>query len=192
MKKTLGTALAALALTMTSLQAASAASTANFSVSATVSTIASLTFGSPTFTNYSFGTIPDNTNAAYPATNNGSAVINANMRTTATSGTGSIFFTAPATVAGTGANSIPIGAFTYTCTGTYTENTGVNGAQTPVTVNVASTAVVSPAANNCVPALGAGQSVASSAITLSMFLDDRFIAADTYTQSGFQVVVSAT
>jgi hypothetical protein len=192
MHKALGTALAAFALTMTSLQAASAANTANFSVSATVSTIASLTFGSPTFTNYSFGTITDNTNPAVPATNNAAAVINANMRTTATSGTGSIFFTAPSTVAGTGANSIPIGAFTYTCSGNYTENTGVGGAQNTVPVSVASTTVVSPAANNCVPALGAGKSVASSAITLAMFLDDRFIAADTYSQSGFQVVVSAT
>jgi hypothetical protein len=192
MHKAFGSAIAALALTTMSFQAASAANTANFTVSATVSTIASLTFGSPAFTNYSFGTLTDNTNPAVPATNNSDAVINANMRTTAGTGTGAIFFTAPATVAGTGANSIPIGAFSYSCSGSYTTNTGTGGATASNPVSVASTVVSSSSANNCVPALGAGKSVASSAITLALFLDDRFIAADTYSGGGFQVVVSAT
>ena len=97
MLKTLGTALAAFALTLTSLQAASAANTAPFSVSATASTIASLTFGL-TGSTYTFGTIADNTNPAVAASNNTSAVINANLRTTANSGTGSIFFTASVAV----------------------------------------------------------------------------------------------
>ena len=191
MLKTLGTALAAFALTLTSLQAASAANTAPFSVSATASTIASLTFGL-TGSTYTFGTITDNTNPAVAASNNNSAVINANLRTTANSGTGSIFFTAPATVPGTSPNAIPISAFTYTCSGSYTTNTGVNGAQTSNPVSVSSTVVSSSSNNNCVPSLGAGASVASSAITLAMFLDDRFIAADSYSGSGFTVVVSAT
>lgn len=192
MKRTLGTLAAAMVLAATTVHPASAANTANFTVSATVSSMASLTFGSPTFTNYSFGTITDNTNPSVPATNNANAVINANMRTTAGSGAGSIYFTAPSTVAGTGSNSIPISAFTYSCNGSYTTNDDVNGAQSTHPVSVPATVVSSSASNNCVPALGAGKSVASSAITLSMFLDDRFIAADTYSGGGFQVVVSAT
>ena len=177
------------ALAAASTLPAAAATSQSFSVNASVSTIASVTF--PSSFTYNF-TSTDNTNAAVASTNNGSGIINANLRSTfGAGGAAAIFFTAPTSVAGSGANSIPIGAFTYTCTGSYTENTGLNGAQSTVSVSTSSAAVTGSTNNNCVTFTG-GHSIASSSISLNLFLDDRFIPADSYSSSGFAVVVSAS
>lgn len=189
MIKKLATAVAACALAVLPALPAAASNTQSFSVSATVNTIATVSF--PSAFTYNF-TSSDNTDPALASSDNGSGVIDANLRSTAGSGgAAAIFFTAPANVGGAVAgNSIPIGAFTYTCTGSYVENTGLSGAQTTTSVNTSSAAVAS-GSNNCVTFTG-GHSVASSSISLNLFLDDRFVPADTYSSSGFAVTVSAT
>lgn len=189
MIKRLATFAAVCGLAVLPALPAAASNTQSFSVSATVNTIATLSF--PSSFTYNF-TSSDNTNPALAASNNGGS-INANLRSTAGTGAASIFFTAPATVPGAVAgNSIPINAFTYTCVGSYVENTGLNGAQTTTNVNTSSAVVQNGSNNNCVVFTAGGHSVASSAITLNLFLDDRFIPADSYTSSGFAVTVSAT
>lgn len=188
MIKRLGTFAAVCGLMLASALPAVASNTQSFTVSASVSTIASLSF--PSSFTYNF-TSTDNTNPALASTNNGSGVINANLRSTFGGGAAAIFFTAPTSVAGSGANSIPIGAFTFTCTGSYIENTGLGGAQSTNSVNTSSAAVSGSSNNNCVTFSG-GHSVASSSISLNLFLDDRFIPADSYSSSGFAVVVTAS
>lgn len=189
MIKRFGMFAAVCALAAASTLPAAASNTQSFSVSATVNTIATVSF--PSSFTYNF-TSSDNTEPALASTNNGSGIINANLRSSfGAGGAAAIFFTAPTTVPGSGANSIPIGAFTYTCTGSYLENTGLNGAQSTTSVGTSSSPVSGSTNNNCVTFTG-GHSVASSSISLNLFLDDRFIPADSYSSSGFAVVVSAS
>lgn len=191
MHKVLGSAFAALVLTMTSLQAASAATqSAPFTVSASVSTIATVSFGLTNGT-YNFGTITDNTNAAVPALNNASAVINADVRTTTGVSTSSIIFTAPTSVTGSASGVIPINAFSYNCSGTVSTNSGVNSgfASTPAAITPVSGVVGT--SNPCASIPG-GTSIGSTAIVLALTLDDRAIPADNYAGVGsFNVVVTA-
>jgi hypothetical protein len=188
MIKKLGTALAALALTATSLQAASAATaSANFTVKATVSPYAAISFN---LMQYTF-TAPDNSALALPANENGTSsnVINATLRTSAGTGSGSLLFTAPATIPGSASDSIPISALSYSTTGNYTTNVAA-GTTATIPVNVSPT--VMSTSNTIVSTFGAGTSVASSAIYLNLFLNDQFIPADTYNSANFVITVSAT
>lgn len=189
---------------------ASTCATANFSISATIAPTATVSFGSGgTFTQYTWGAnspITDISTQFLAADNdpvNSPSVaptINATLRTSALSGsTGAIFFVTPTTTTTTvpGAHgTIPIGAFAYGCSGTYQPATPAGGsAPSPVTITNTTgspVAVVGGSNTGCNISFGSGQSVASSAIQLSMYLDDRNVPADTYTLSGFQVVVSAS
>ncbi len=189
---------------------ATSCATANFSISATIAPTATLTFGSGgTFTQYTWGgTTPiTDISTQFLAADNDSVntptiapTINATLRTSAASGsTGAIFFVTPTTTTTTvpGAHgSIPIGAFSYGCSGTYQPSTPAGGsAPSPVTITnttASPVAVVGGSNTGCGLSFGAGQSIASSAIQLNMYLDDRSVPADTYTLSGFEVVVSAS
>ena len=170
---------------------AQAATSQSFTVAATVSAEATISFPSGFTYNFSAS---DNTSAHLASTNNNTTNI-VNVDAVSSAGSGGaleIFFTAPSTIPGTQTDSIPAGAFSYQCTGTYTLNTGINGAQTTTTVSASSfTPVVSPGNNDCLKLTG-GNSMASSALTLNLFFDDRFAAADTYTSSGFAVAVTAS
>jgi hypothetical protein len=220
MIKRFGTLAAALALaaaavpTLLSAPASAAAcptgvsgttcATANFSISANVGATATLTFGSTStaFTQYTWGStsapITDNTTQYLAAGNNSSATINASLRTSASNtGGGSIFFIAPnSTVAGTtSGNSIPLNTFAYDCSGNYTAaptaQSTTNPAPTTITTQPKS-AIVAGSNTACQLNFAAGASVASSSINLNLYMDDRNVPADTYSLSGFQVVVSAT
>ena len=166
----------------------------SFSVSATVKTIATISF--PSSFTYTWSNVTDNTNNALQSdATPGSATIGGSIRSTSGTGTAQVYFTAPSTVPGSSAN-IPISAFSYTCTGSYVENTGAGaggGTLTTNTVNLNTTsaAVVSGSNNYCVN-LSSGHSIGSLAVVLNLFLDDRYIPADTYTSSGFAATVSAT
>jgi hypothetical protein len=203
------TPLAASAACPTGVTATTCA-TASFAISATVSPTATLTFGSGgTFTQYTWGgtnPITDISTQFLAADNDPvntptiSPTINASIRTSAgNGGAGAIFFVTPTTSTTTvpGANgSIPIGAFSYGCSGSYQPSTPAGGSP-PSAVNITNTttsptAIVSGSNTGCGITFGSGVSVASSNIQLSLYLDDRNVAADTYTLSGFQVVVSAS
>jgi hypothetical protein len=177
---------------------ATTCATASFAISATISPTATLTFGSGgTFTQYTWGgttPITDISSQFLPADNdpvNGPSVsptINASLRTSAASGgSGSIFFVTPTTSTTTvpGSNgSIPIGAFSYGCNGSYQPGTPAGGSP-PSAVNITNTttspvAVVAGSNTGCGITFSSGQSIASTSIQLSMYLDDRSIPADTY------------
>jgi hypothetical protein len=176
----------------------------NFDLSATVSTIATVTFstsgGGSTFT-WGSSDFSQFNGASVHADNN-PGTINATFRESASSGAASIYFTAPSSIPGTqSGNAITLssGVLTFTCTGTYQPNT-TTGPGTAVTApgGTTSAGAVSGSGNNaCASFTTAGLSVAGTNIGLNLFLNGDTLAADNYstTNSGgtpFTVYVSAT
>lgn len=201
----LGLSALLVALATSPAYATTSTATQTFSISANVSTYASLSFAGKTdnsfnylFQNGTSGVVTDNGMQFLAASNNGSAVINASLRTTATSGVGQIYFTAPANLVGSGGASVPTnGVLSYTCTGSYNEynpSTGTSSS-TNLPTPTGNPTAVGTGNNNCVTLSTGGHSIQNSTINLNLFLDDRTIPADNYTaagNNGFTITVSAT
>jgi hypothetical protein len=170
---------------------------ANFGLSATVNTIATISFDVTTFT-WSSTAFNQFNNGSVEASNFGT--INASLRTTAGSGTGSIYFTAPSTIPGTASgNSINVNSLlTFTCNGTYQPNTTSGpGTATSVSGSTSSATSVSSSSNNACASFTSGASVAATNLALHLFLNGDTLPADTYSTSNtggtqFTIFVSST
>ncbi len=90
-----------------------------------------------------------------------------------------------AAISGTHGGQLPLGALTYSCSGTVNSNRNQSASFSTSKITFANNALASP----CVtfPA----DSFSNLNFTLSVFLDDRDVPADTYTASGFLLVLSA-
>lgn len=135
--------------------------------------------------------IPGSSTATFTANDNanahlsGSSIrVTGSLQTTA-SGTGQIAVKSPANITGTHGGSLLIGYLTYNCTANGSGN-DQGGTFAPGFLSL----IASAQAANCVtfPATD----FATLDFNLNLFLDDRAVKADTYTGSGFQVVLSAT
>ncbi|HZZ64253.1 MAG TPA: hypothetical protein VFE17_02025 [Candidatus Baltobacteraceae bacterium] len=166
--------------------------TANFSLSATVNTYASITASPTTF---SWAAVNDNSSTAIQS-DGGAQTINAKARTSANSGNLSVYFTAPTSISGSGGNSLnPNTALTFTCSGTYIPYTSSGlGTSTAAGGGTTTAAAVQTGTNlNYCANFAGGASIASTALSLNLLLNAQFLPADTYTSTnGFTVYVSAT
>jgi len=179
------TATAIVALAVQPAFAATASKT--FDVNATVNTIATIAFS---VTSYNFTSDDNTTQFLASSSNNGVATYS--LR--GTYGVApSIVFTAPATVSGTHSNSIPIGTFSYECSvGSSAPVDGAGGAVAATYTNSGSQGAIASGSNGCA-AFPTGASVAPGAqVNLGLFLDDRSIAADTYSTSGGAFTITVT
>lgn len=90
-----------------------------------------------------------------------------------------------AAIAGSHGGQLPLAALTYSCSGTINTNRNQGASFSSSKITFANNALASP----CVtfPA----DSFSNLNFTLSVFLDDRDIPADTYSASGFLLVLSA-
>jgi hypothetical protein len=88
-------------------------------------------------------------------------------------------------ITGTRGGQMPLAALTYSCTGTINANRNQGATFAPNKETFVNNALASP----CVSF--ASNSFSNMNFTLSVFLDDRNIPADTYTGNGFQLVLSA-
>lgn len=192
--KRLVTLLTACALLVApAVPAAAATQSATFDVQATVSALATLTFGL-NGSAYNFGSVTDNTNSSLAAGNNSSGTIDANVRSTTTGGSASIYINAPnASIAGSTGGSLPITNLQYQCTGSYTVNNSDGTSSSGVTTGITAgkPALAQGTGNTCVTFTN-GASIKSAQLLLGLFLDDRFLAADSYSGGGFSLTVSAT
>jgi len=175
-------AVAATAIVAAAMQPANAATaTAPFDVNATVNTIATLTFDTA---NYTWNSTT-NTNAALPSTQNSGTGVYSLRGTFGVAP--SIIFSAPATIAGTHADSIPVSTFSYACSEGAAPVNGAGGAVAATYSNGGMTT------SNACAAFPNGASVAPGAsFKLDLFLDEQTISADTYSTTGGAFVITLT
>ena len=104
---------------------------------------------------------------------------------TTKSGTGSLQIMSPGDITGSGGGLLKISYFSMTCAGTAQAGASYVAAKTPL---VASSSV------NCATFASGYDSNAFGGInvTLSLFLDERTLSADTYPASNFTIVATAT
>lgn len=178
--------------TVTACTAGNNCATANFGLSATINTYASITASPTTFT---WAAVNDNATTGL-ASDGGAQTINASARTSANSGNLSVYFTAPTAINGTNSNTLdPSTALTFTCSGSYVPYTaGGAGSSTIAGGGTTTAAAVQTGTNlNYCANFTGGESIKSTSLSLNLLLNDTFLPADTYsTTNGFTLYVSAT
>lgn len=200
MTKRLGTFAAALAFTATaatvfSVPASAATNTASFDVSATVGAIATISFANSTAPSgtFSWAASDFTTPQGYKAADNNPGTISGTFRTSKT-GSGSIYFTAPATITGTGGQSLTVNSvMQFTCGGgTYTPNGGSSTSLGGGTTTQG--AVATGTTQNACATIPAQTNYSTFSIPLNLYLNADSLPSDTYTSSSgaFVITISAT
>lgn len=182
-----------------SAPASAATATKNFDVTATVASIATISFSTasaPT-TEFSWGSTDfQQFNNNYKGADNNPGTIGGTFRTS-NAGGAAVYFTAPVSITGTGnaSNTLTVASvMQFTCSGgTYTPSGG--GSAIDLTGGTsAQSAIATGASTNACATLPANASASALSIPLNLFLNGDTLPADTYTSSGgaFTITVSAT
>lgn len=209
MIKRLGTLAAACALAVVpalaalapmTASAATATNTAKFDVTATVASIATISFATNAAPTSSFSW--QNTdfaqfNAGYVQADNNPGTISGTFRTS-NAGGAVVYFTAPATITGSGnaSNVLTVNSvMQFTCaSGTYTASGATSSSNLTGGTSTQSSIATGTGATNACANLPSNTSASAYSIPLSLFLNGDALPADTYsTSSGaFVITISAT
>lgn len=207
MIKRLGTLAAACALaavpTFTALSpmtASAATNTAKFDVTATVASIATISFSTasaPT-SEFSWGSTDfAQFNNGFVKADNNPGTISGTFRTS-NAGSASVYFTAPATITGSGnaSNVLTVNSvLQFTCSGgTYTASGATSTTNLSGGTSSQSAVATGSGATNACANLPANTSASAYSIPLALFLNGDALPADTYTSSSgaFVITISAT
>lgn len=207
MMKRLGTSAAACAFAavaalgaLSPMTASAATNTAKFDVTATVASIATISFSTnaaPT-ASFSWGSSDfSQFNNGYKPADNNPGTISGTFRTS-NAGGASVYFTAPATIAGTSTSSNVLtvnSVMQFTCSGgTYTASGSTSSTNLSGGVSTQSNIATGSGATNACADLPANASASAYSIPLSLYLNGDALPADTYTSSSgaFVITISAT
>lgn len=204
MFKRLATLAAACALTAIPALAPTAASAASaqkgFDVTATVASIATITFSTASAPTGSFSWGSSDFaqfNNGYVHADNNPGTIGGTFRTS-NAGGASVYFTAPASISGSSnnANTLTVNSvLQFTCSGgTYTASGSNSATNLSGGTSTQSSVATGNSSSNACATLPANTSASAFSIPLDLFLNGDTLPADTYATTGgaFTITVSAT